>query len=171
MGWADMAMVARSEGKLKEVAAALEQEHKVRAHVVTADLAKQGAADALVATLDARGIDVDVLVNNAGYASYGAFEKPQVFGYVGSQSGSYFWDNESLVSRAQQTAPIAVRFYLDHGCPNDNCDSNRDLNNALTQKGYDVVHVEVPNAQHDWSYWKARQPQLLHDFAVKATCE
>jgi enterochelin esterase family protein len=104
-------------------------------------------------------------------STYGVFEKPHVFGYVGSQSGSYFWDNESLVTRATQTAPIAVRFYLDHGCPNDNCDSNRDLNNALTQKGYDVVHVEVPNAQHDWSYWKARQPQLLHDFMVKATCE
>jgi short-subunit dehydrogenase len=69
----DVALVARSEGKLKEVAAALEAEHKVRAHVVTADLAKAGAADALVAALDARGIDVDVLVNNAGYASYGAF--------------------------------------------------------------------------------------------------
>ncbi|HXU69297.1 MAG TPA: SDR family oxidoreductase [Polyangia bacterium] len=71
----DVALVARSEGKLKEVAAAIERDHKVRAHVVTADLAKAGAADALVAALEARGIDVDVLVNNAGYASYGAFEK------------------------------------------------------------------------------------------------
>ena len=64
----DVALVARSEGKLKEVAAAIEAEHKVRAHVVTADLAQPGAADALVATLEARGIEVDVLVNNAGYA-------------------------------------------------------------------------------------------------------
>jgi len=71
----DVALVARSEGKLNEVAAAIERDHKVRAHVVTADLAKAGAADALVAALEARGIDVDVLVNNAGYASYGAFEK------------------------------------------------------------------------------------------------
>ncbi len=69
----DVALVARSEGKLKEVAAALEAEHKVRTHVVTADLAKPGAADGLVAALEARAIEVDVLVNNAGYASYGAF--------------------------------------------------------------------------------------------------
>jgi uncharacterized protein len=69
----DVALVARSEGKLAEVAAALEAEHHVRAHAVAADLARPGAADALVATLAARGIDVDVLVNNAGYASYGAF--------------------------------------------------------------------------------------------------
>ncbi|HEY2747310.1 MAG TPA: SDR family oxidoreductase [Polyangia bacterium] len=69
----DVALVARSEGKLKEVAAAIEAEHKVRAHVVTADLAKPDAAAALVGALEARGIDVDVLVNNAGYALYGAF--------------------------------------------------------------------------------------------------
>jgi short-subunit dehydrogenase len=69
----DVALVARSEGKLKEVAAAIEAEHKVRAHVVTADLAQPRAADTLVATLDARAIEVDVLVNNAGYALYGAF--------------------------------------------------------------------------------------------------
>jgi len=71
----DVALVARSEGKLKEVAAAIEAEHKVRAHVVTADLAQPKAADALVAELDARGIVVDVLVNNAGYALYGAFSE------------------------------------------------------------------------------------------------
>src|ERR1700743_2523949 len=69
----DVALVARSEDKLKEVAAAIEAEHQVRAHVVTADLAKADAAAALVAALEGRGIDVDVLVNNAGYASYGAF--------------------------------------------------------------------------------------------------
>jgi len=69
----DVALVARSEGKLKELAAALEAEHQVRAHVVTADLAQPRAAETLVAALDARGIAVDVLVNNAGYALYGAF--------------------------------------------------------------------------------------------------
>ena len=69
----DVALVARSAGRLQEVAAALEREHHIKAHVVTADLAQPQAAQALVATLDARGIEVDVLVNNAGYALYGAF--------------------------------------------------------------------------------------------------
>src|SRR5438874_6919357 len=69
----DVALLARSEGKLKEVAAAIEAEHKVRAHVVTADLSQPRAAETLMATLEARAIDVDVLVNNAGYALYGAF--------------------------------------------------------------------------------------------------
>ena len=69
----DVALVARGKGKLEEVAVAIEAEHKVRAHVVTADLAQPRAADALEAALDARAIEVDVLVNNAGYALYGAF--------------------------------------------------------------------------------------------------
>jgi uncharacterized protein len=76
----DVALVARSEGKLKEVAAAIEAEHQVRAHVVTADLAQPRAAEALVATLESRGIDVDVLVNNAGYALYGAFAETDLEG-------------------------------------------------------------------------------------------
>lgn len=97
-------------------------------------------------------------------SSFAAFERPDVFGWVGSQSGSYFWDNASLVARASSTAKIAVRFYLDHGCPGDNCDSNRAMNDALVQKGYDVVHVEQPNAQHDWSFWRARFPGMMETF-------
>jgi enterochelin esterase family protein len=104
-------------------------------------------------------------------SAWAAFEKPQTFGFVGSQSGSFFWDNESLVTRAAQTQKLSVSFHLDHGCPNDNCDSNRDMNGALVGKGYDVVHVEDPGAQHDWSFWKNRLPGLLHDFAVRAKCE
>lgn len=69
----DVALVARSKGKLEEVAAAIESEHQARAHVVPADLAQPRAAEALMAALAARGIEVDVLVNNAGYALFGSF--------------------------------------------------------------------------------------------------
>jgi len=97
-------------------------------------------------------------------SAYAAFEKPNIFGFVGSQSGSFFWNNEALVTHAQTTPKIPVRFYLDHGCPDDNCISNRDMNLALVAKSYDVMHVEDPGAQHDWSFWKARLPRLLGDF-------
>jgi short-subunit dehydrogenase len=76
----DVALVARSEDKLKEVAAALEAAHAVTAHVVIADLSLPRAAAVLVAELDRRGIDVDVLVNNAGYALYGAFTETDLDG-------------------------------------------------------------------------------------------
>jgi enterochelin esterase family protein len=97
-------------------------------------------------------------------SSFAAFERPDVFGWVGSQSGSYWWDNASLVARVDSQKKEAVRFYVDHGCPNDNCDSNRAMNDALVKKGYDVVHVEEPNAQHDWAYWRGRFPGMLQTF-------
>lgn len=40
----DLVLVARSEAKLKELAADLEKEHGVKAHVVAADLGARGAA-------------------------------------------------------------------------------------------------------------------------------
>jgi short-subunit dehydrogenase len=69
----DVVLVARSQGKLEEVRAGIEGEHKVRAHVVAGDLAQPRAAETLVAELERRGLEIDALVNNAGYALYGAF--------------------------------------------------------------------------------------------------
>jgi len=45
------------------------------AMVIAADLAVPGAAAALAAELGARGIAVEVLVNNAGLGAFGAFER------------------------------------------------------------------------------------------------
>src|SRR5213080_2339761 len=60
----DVILVARSEGKLREVAADLERDFGVKAHVIVADLARPDAPRQLV---DALPVDVDVLVNNAGF--------------------------------------------------------------------------------------------------------
>jgi uncharacterized protein len=69
----DVVLVARSEGKLRALATELQAAGRVRAHVVAADLAVPGAARTIVEQLDARGIAIDVLVNNAGYGVYGPF--------------------------------------------------------------------------------------------------
>ncbi len=69
----DLVLVARSEGKLREIADALAKEHGITATVLRADLAKPDAAAELVRMLDERKLDVEVLVNNAGYALYGPF--------------------------------------------------------------------------------------------------
>src|ERR1043165_5045854 len=66
----DLVLVARSEGKLRELAAELERDCGVKAHVVVADLAKPEAPRPLVAALP---VDVDVLVNNAGFGVAGPF--------------------------------------------------------------------------------------------------
>src|SRR5438067_12127800 len=66
----DVVLVARSEGKLRELAAELERDCGVKAHVIALDLARPNAAEALVQRLPA---DVDVLVNNAGFGVAGPF--------------------------------------------------------------------------------------------------
>jgi hypothetical protein len=69
----DLVLVARSAGKLDELARELRAANGVGVTVIPADLAKPGAAAELAGELERRGIAVDVLVNNAGYGLFGAF--------------------------------------------------------------------------------------------------
>lgn len=64
-------LVARREERLRELAGELEQEHGVRAEVAAADLADPAAAEALPGRVAERGLEVDVLVNNAGFTTVG----------------------------------------------------------------------------------------------------
>jgi short-subunit dehydrogenase len=65
--------VARSRDKLGELRKELESQHSTRVHVMPADLARPEAADGLFAELVRRGLQVDVLINNAGFGVYGHF--------------------------------------------------------------------------------------------------
>jgi short-subunit dehydrogenase len=69
----DVILVARREDRLRAVASRLEQQYGVRTRVLVADLAQQGAASRLAATVVAEGISIDALVNNAGYGVPGGF--------------------------------------------------------------------------------------------------
>lgn len=71
---ASLVLVARSERKLRALAEELAEAHGVRAEVVATDLTRPGAAADLAREVARRGIDVDVLVNNAGFGTYGRFE-------------------------------------------------------------------------------------------------
>jgi uncharacterized protein len=66
-------LVARREDRLRELADELEEEHGIRAETVAADVASARGRDRLADELDERGHTVEVLVNNAGYGSGGAF--------------------------------------------------------------------------------------------------
>ncbi len=68
----DLVLVARSDERLRELAAGLEKGNGISARVEPADLAAPGACEALVERLTAAGVDVDVLVNNAGFGARGA---------------------------------------------------------------------------------------------------
>ena len=69
----DLILTARSAAALQEVAARLSKTHAVRASVFTVDLAERGGGTRLAEAIKAAGLQVDVLVNNAGYGKAGPF--------------------------------------------------------------------------------------------------
>lgn len=69
----DLVLVARSESKLKTLAGDLSRAHGIKAHVVSADLGSSGGPAHVFEETKKKGIDVDFLVNNAGFGSNGAF--------------------------------------------------------------------------------------------------
>jgi hypothetical protein len=69
----DLVLVARSEDKLSELARALRDDHRARVEVVALDLSEPQAADSLVRETQRRGVEVEDLVNNAGFGSLGRF--------------------------------------------------------------------------------------------------
>jgi hypothetical protein len=69
----DLVLAARREDRLKAVAARIEQQHGRRVEVILSDLSQPGAPLRLCEAIAARGIAIDVLVNNAGYGIPGVY--------------------------------------------------------------------------------------------------
>ncbi len=72
-GGHDLVLVARSRDKLARLAEELASKHGVAARVVASDLARAEAPREIFEELSAAGVQVDALVNNAGFGSYGLF--------------------------------------------------------------------------------------------------
>ena len=70
----DLILVARREDKLRELADELSARHQIKAHVIARDLSEEWAARALHDEINRRELRVDILINNAGFASQGDFE-------------------------------------------------------------------------------------------------
>jgi short-subunit dehydrogenase len=69
----NLIVVARGREKLDELANELHTRHGVRVDVLPKDLSQPGAAESLDSDLRAAGLNVDVLVNNAGFGVHGNF--------------------------------------------------------------------------------------------------
>ncbi|HUJ28030.1 MAG TPA: SDR family oxidoreductase [Myxococcales bacterium] len=69
----DVVLVARRRDRLEALAAELAKAHGVTAHVVPADLGRPDGPARVVDEVRKLGLDVDYLVNNAGFATHGPF--------------------------------------------------------------------------------------------------
>ncbi|MEW4305780.1 SDR family NAD(P)-dependent oxidoreductase [Rossellomorea marisflavi] len=69
----DLVLVARSEGKLNQLKGELEEQYGIRGTVIAMDLGKPEEAYRLKEEL--KGVEIDVLLNNAGFGLYGAFDE------------------------------------------------------------------------------------------------
>jgi short-subunit dehydrogenase len=69
----DLVLAARSEAALVEQAGRIAKQNGVKVAAVASDLGAHGAGHRLADEIRSRGIDVDVVVNNAGYGVAGGF--------------------------------------------------------------------------------------------------
>ena len=69
----DLVLVARSAGKLEEIARDLHDRYGITATPLPFDLSNNAAPQALAAVLEQQHLEIDFLVNNAGIGTYGYF--------------------------------------------------------------------------------------------------
>ncbi len=71
----DLVIIARSENKLKELATQLESEFQVKVHIIVKDLTNLSSAQEIHKEVFEAGIQVDYLINNAGFGGVGYFHE------------------------------------------------------------------------------------------------
>lgn len=69
----NLILVARSLNKLEELASKLQQQHSINAEVIAQDLTEPAAGKIVYESIQQQGLNVDLLINNAGFGDYGAF--------------------------------------------------------------------------------------------------
>lgn len=95
----DLVLTARRADRLEALAEELRDRHAIEAIVAPLDLARPDGPEALVAALEAQGLAIDVLVNNAGYG---------VPGYFNEQP----WSTHAAFIQVLMTAPTELAYRL-----------------------------------------------------------
>jgi enterochelin esterase family protein len=97
-------------------------------------------------------------------ATFAAFRRPDLFGNVLAQSGSFWWsaaDPETLTRQFVHASTVPVRFYLEAGLLENRVTrdgpsllvANRHLRDVLEAKGY-AVHYREFTGGHDFACWR-----------------
>jgi short-subunit dehydrogenase len=77
-GGANLVLTARRKDRLDELSASLRSRHKVKTEVFVADLAEAGAPEKIFAFTKEKGLDIDLLINNAGFGQFGEFPSVEI---------------------------------------------------------------------------------------------
>lgn len=77
-GGHDLILVARNRDKLDEIAKYLSGMYSIRVEVIPADLTDPEAPQAIMGKVEALGLGIDVLVNNAGFGDWGLFGRAEL---------------------------------------------------------------------------------------------
>ena len=71
----DLVLVARNQERLRLLAADLEKQYGISARIIAKDLSIARVPDEIFGELQGEGVPVHVLVNNAGFGTYGFFSE------------------------------------------------------------------------------------------------
>ena len=74
----DLVLVARGTNALEQLKQELQSSHKVSVVVITADLSQPESAQAIYQQTEAAGIQIDILINNAGFGGHGKFHQREL---------------------------------------------------------------------------------------------
>jgi hypothetical protein len=77
-GGTNLVLTARRRERLEELASELTGKHAIKTEICVADLAQPSGPDEIFAFTQGKGIDVDLLINNAGFGAYGEFESSEL---------------------------------------------------------------------------------------------
>lgn len=71
----DLVLVARREDALNQLKSELQKAYGIKATVIIADLAQPDAAEKIFNATESAGIQIDILINNAGFGGHGKFHE------------------------------------------------------------------------------------------------
>src|SRR6266581_75682 len=73
LGGTKLVLTARRKDRLEELAGTLTATYKISTEVIPADLADSNAPERIFSFPKEKGIEIDLLINNAGFGQYGEF--------------------------------------------------------------------------------------------------
>ena len=112
-----LVLIARRSEKLAEIKAELEKKYSIKVTTITKDLSIQGAAKEIYEEVTAAGIQIDYLINNAGFGLRGKFHELP-------------WDRQHQMMQLNMIALSELTYLFLPGMVERN--SGRILNNSST---------------------------------------